>query len=95
MKGGAQARTPGGVVGKPGGPTGGSKQGGSGLHRSRGGSQAGRPDQRGKGAGAPGMPGARGKGEDKERTTGKRPDYLVEDEETWTPQRNVAPRVIE
>ncbi|MFH8745993.1 hypothetical protein ACH4GK_01820 [Streptomyces rimosus] len=95
VKGGAQARTPGGVVGKPGGSTGGSKQGGSGLHRSRGGSQAGRPDQRGKGAGAPGMPGARGKGEGKERTTGKRPDYLVEDEETWTPQRNVAPRVIE
>ncbi|MEV5598975.1 hypothetical protein [Streptomyces sp. NPDC052496] len=94
-RGGAQARTPGGVAGKPGGPTGGTKQGGSGLHRSRGGTQAGRPDQRGKGMGMAGAPGARGKGEDKERTTSKRPDYLVEDEETWTPQRNVAPRVIE
>lgn len=82
---GPQARTRGGLVGKPGGPAGGAKQGGSGLHRSRGGKQA-----------AAGAAGAQGKGKgDKERTTGQRPDYLVEDEETWTPQRNVAPRVIE
>ncbi|MFI0260513.1 hypothetical protein ACH4OW_15930 [Streptomyces sp. NPDC017056] len=92
-RGGAQARTPGGVTGKPGGPAGSAKQGGSGLHRSRGGTQGVRPDQRG--AGMAGAPGSRGKGEDKERTGSKRPDYLVEDEETWTPQRNVAPRVIE
>ncbi|MFI0711967.1 hypothetical protein ACH4SK_15175 [Streptomyces inhibens] len=82
---GAQARTRGGMAGKPGGPAGGAKQGGSGLHRSRGGKQAGM-----------GAPGAKGKDKrEKERTTGQRPDYLVEDEETWTPQRNVAPRVIE
>ncbi|QIK06953.1 hypothetical protein G7Z12_13780 [Streptomyces sp. ID38640] len=82
---GAQARTRGGMVGKPGGPAGGAKQGGSGLHRSRGGQQAGM-----------GAAGAKGKDKkEKERTTGQRPDYLVEDEETWTPQRNVAPRVIE
>lgn len=82
---GAQARTRGGLVGKPGGPAGGAKQGGSGLHRSRGGNQAG-----------VGAAGAKGKDKkDKERSTGQRPDYLVEDEETWTPQRNVAPRVIE
>lgn len=85
-RGGAQARTPGGLVGKPGGPAGGAKQGGSGLHRSRGGMQAA--------AGAAGAKGKDKKG-DQERTTGQRPDYLVEDEETWTPQRNVAPRVIE
>ncbi|MYT11813.1 hypothetical protein YWIDRAFT_01034 [Streptomyces sp. SceaMP-e96] len=84
---GAQARTPGGMVGKPGAPTGGAKQGGSGLHRSRGGAMAGQ--------GMAGAPGAKGNGKEKERTTGQRPDYLIEDEETWTPQRNVAPRVIE
>lgn len=85
---GPQARTRGGLVGKPGGPAGGAKQGGSGLHRSRGGKNAA--------AGAAGAAGAKGKGKgDKERTTGQRPDYLVEDEETWNPQRNVAPRVIE
>ncbi|GAB7031475.1 hypothetical protein AB0G35_08665 [Streptomyces sp. NPDC021749] len=82
---GSQARTRGGLVGKPGGPAGGAKQGGSGLHRSRGGKQAGMM----------GAAGAKGKGKEKERTTGQRPDYLVEDEETWNPQRNVAPRVIE
>ncbi|MGW1375322.1 hypothetical protein ACWD6P_13750 [Streptomyces sp. NPDC002446] len=85
-RGGPQARTRGGVVGKPGGPAGGAKQGGSGLHRSRGGMQAA--------AGAAGAKGKDKKG-DKERTTGQRPDYLVEDEETWASKRNVAPRVIE
>jgi hypothetical protein len=44
-------------------------------------------------AGAPGAHG-RGKG-DGEGREGERPDYLIEDEETWTPERNVAPRVIE
>lgn len=85
-RGGPQARTRGGLVGKPGGPAGGAKQGGAGLHRSRGGNQAGM-------AGAAGAKGKDKKG--KERTTGQRPDYLVEDEETWTPERQVAPRVIE
>lgn len=85
-RGGPQARTRGGLVGKPGGPAGGAKQGGSGLHRSRGGNQAGM-------AGAAGAKGKDKKG--KERTTGQRPDYLVEDEETWTSERQVAPRVIE
>ncbi|PJJ03971.1 hypothetical protein BX264_4373 [Streptomyces sp. 2333.5] len=84
-RGGPQARTRGGLVGKPGGPAGGAKQGGSGLHRSRGGKQAGM-------VGAAGAKG-KGKGDNKER--GQRPDYLVEDEETWTPERQVAPRVIE
>ncbi|MFJ9406238.1 hypothetical protein [Streptomyces sp. NPDC101393] len=82
---GAQARTRGGQVGKPGGPAGGAKQGGAGLHRSRG----------GKNAGMAGAHGTKGKGEEKERNSGKRPDYLVEDEETWASKRNVAPRVIE
>ncbi|MFE0188956.1 hypothetical protein [Streptomyces sp. NPDC059008] len=81
---GPQARTRGGLIGKPGGPAGGAKQGGSGLHRSRGGMQAGAAGAKGK-----------DKKGDKERTTGQRPDYLVEDEETWASKRNVAPRVIE
>ncbi|WP_405743964.1 hypothetical protein OG422_19730 [Streptomyces sp. NBC_01525] len=83
--GGGAARVPGGAKGKPGGPAGGLKQGGAGLHRSRGGAQGG-----------PGMGGAAGKGKKEKKREGKeRPDYLVEDEETWTSQRNVAPRVIE
>ncbi|MGW1839372.1 hypothetical protein [Streptomyces sp. NPDC002067] len=88
-RGGAQARARGGVAGKPGGPAGGKKQGGAGLHRSRGGSQVGKGM-----AGA----GAGGKGKDKRKNEApakQRPDYLVEDEETWNSQRKVAPRVIE
>ncbi|WP_399086863.1 hypothetical protein ACGH2B_09205 [Streptomyces sp. BBFR2] len=76
---------PGAGKGKPGGPAGGLKQGGAGLHRSRGGAQGG-----------PGMAGAAGKGKKEKKREGKeRPDYLVEDEETWASRRNVAPRVIE
>ncbi|MFG2192543.1 hypothetical protein [Streptomyces sp. NPDC048639] len=87
---GGLARQRGGVVGAAkGAGTGG--QGGSGLHRSRGGSQAG------KNTGRPGMgvPGGRGANANDEKERGKRPDYLVEDEETWTPDRNVAPKVVE
>ncbi|MFG2142479.1 WXG100 family type VII secretion target [Streptomyces sp. NPDC048650] len=94
--GGPQARQKGGMVGSPGGKASGGGQGGSGLHRSRGGTEAGsnsggrRPA--GMMGGAHGAPGARGEGS---RSDSGRPDYLVEEEETWTPQRNVAPRVIE
>ena len=42
--------------------------------------------------GAPGAHGGKGEGKGQ---NGQRPDYLVEDEETWTPERNVAPKVIE
>ncbi|UNO39650.1 hypothetical protein [Streptomyces sp. MST-110588] len=94
-RGGALARQKGGVVGTSGGKTGGGAQGGSGLHRSRGGAQAGTAGGNRRPAGMPGAPGAHG-GKGKEKgPNGERPDYLVEDEETWTPQRNVAPRVIE
>ncbi|WP_127357909.1 hypothetical protein [Actinacidiphila soli] len=91
---GALARQKGGVVGAAKGKSGSGAQGGSGLHRSRGGTQAGTGSKSGRGmAGAPGAHG-RGKG-DEEGREGQRPDYLIEDEETWTPERNVAPRVIE
>ncbi|MFF5254390.1 hypothetical protein ACFY4K_20430 [Streptomyces leeuwenhoekii] len=67
--------------------------GGSGLHRSRGATGGASAVRKG---GMVGVPGARnGRPQDEERREGERPDYLVEDEETWTPQTNAAPRVIE
>ncbi|MGD3107985.1 WXG100 family type VII secretion target [Streptomyces sp. YGL11-2] len=94
-KGGALARQKGGVVGGKGGKAGAGGQGGSGLHRSRGGTQKGATGAR-RPAGMAGAHGAHGaKGKDKGNENGQRPDYLVEDEETWTPERNVAPKVIE
>ncbi|QHC25164.1 hypothetical protein [Streptomyces sp. GS7] len=94
--GGAQARQKGGIIGKSGGKTGGGAQGGSGLHRSRGGAQAGSGTGGRRPAGMAGAHGAHGaKGKDSKGQNGERPDYLVEDEETWTPERNIAPKVIE
>lgn len=96
-KGGALARQKGGVIGGKGGKLGAASQGGSGLHRSRGGTQQG--GGAGGGRRPAGMAGAHGahgaKGKDKGGENGQRPDYLVEEEETWTPERNVAPKVIE
>lgn len=95
--GGAQARQKGGIIGSPGGKASSGGQGGAGLHRSRGGTASG--DNSGSGrrpagmmGGAHGAPGARGEGGGGDAS---RPDYLVEDEETWTAKRNVAPPVIE
>ncbi|MFE5741761.1 hypothetical protein [Streptomyces celluloflavus] len=93
--GGAQAKQRGGVVGIPGGKASGGAQGGSSLHRSRGGTAAGTNSGGRRPAGMMGGQGAHGaKGDGKGRDN-SRPDYLVEEEETWTPERNVAPRVIE
>ncbi|WJY41009.1 hypothetical protein QT196_29115 [Streptomyces sp. P9-2B-2] len=94
-KGGGLARQKGGLVGGKGGAVGAGGQGGSGLHRSRGGTQQGAAGGR-RPMGMAGGHGAHGaKGKDKGGEDGQRPDYLVEDEETWTPERNVAPKVIE
>lgn len=94
-KGSALARQKGGVIGGKGGKLGAAGQGGSGLHRSRGGTQQGATGGR-RPAGMGGAHGAHGaKGKDKGGENGQRPDYLVEEEETWTPERNVAPKVIE
>ncbi|MCI3277884.1 hypothetical protein [Streptomyces cylindrosporus] len=83
---GALARARGGVVGAAKG-VGKGAGGGAGLHGSRGGTQAGA-------AGA----GGKGRRSEKEKNQGDRPDYLVEDEETWVSEedrnRNV-PRTIE
>ncbi|CAL9405462.1 hypothetical protein SUDANB6_01545 [Streptomyces sp. enrichment culture] len=92
------ARQPGGVVGgtpRAGTGTGGGRgtAGGSGLHRSRGAAGGASAVRKG---GMVGVPGARtSRPNDEERRGSERPDYLVEDEETWTPQTNAAPRVIE
>ncbi|WP_158894260.1 WXG100 family type VII secretion target [Streptomyces lydicamycinicus] len=95
--GGAQARQKGGIIGSPGGKASGGGQGGSGLHRSRGGTASGANSGSGRRpagmmGGMHGAPGARGEGGGGDAS---RPDYLVEDEETWTAKRNVAPPVIE
>ncbi|MET7478700.1 hypothetical protein ABZT17_30645 [Streptomyces sp. NPDC005648] len=88
---GALARARGGVVGAAKGVGGKGAGGGAGLHGSRGGSQRG---------GMAGAAGATGKGKRSgdENNRGDRPDYLVEDEETWISEedrnRNV-PRTIE
>ncbi|MGP4002270.1 hypothetical protein [Streptomyces sp. 8N706] len=93
--GSSMARRAGGTVGSPGGKSSsGAAQGGSGLHRSRGGSEAGQ-SRGGRGAGMAGAPGAHGANGGRDGQGGQRPDYLTEEEETWLPQRNVAPRVIE
>lgn len=39
-------------------------------------------------------PGGRSGREERDRRGSSRPDYLVEDEETWAPQRDVVPGVI-
>ncbi|WP_404816724.1 hypothetical protein [Streptomyces thermolineatus] len=94
--GGGLARQRGGVIGGP--PRTGAApaaQGGSGLHRSRGGTQAGgQAPGRGMGHMA-GAPGTRRKSDEEKRREGERPDYLVEDEETWESRRDVTPRVID
>ncbi|WP_155057788.1 hypothetical protein [Streptomyces blattellae] len=89
---GALAKSRGGVVGAAKGITGKGAGGGAGLHGSRGGTQ------RGAGAMAGGMGGRNGRRTNDENSQGERPDYLVEDEETWISEedrnRNV-PRTIE
>ncbi|MET7735456.1 hypothetical protein ABZT02_29430 [Streptomyces sp. NPDC005402] len=87
----------GGVVGgtpKSGAGAGRGTAGGSGLHSSRG--AAGKGASAVRKGGVAGAPGSRtGRRKEEEQREGERPDYLVEDEETWTPQTDVAPRVIE
>ncbi|GLP71630.1 hypothetical protein TUSST3_82490 [Streptomyces sp. TUS-ST3] len=87
----------GGVVGgtpKSGAGAGRGTAGGSGLHSSRG--AAGKGASAVRKGGIAGALGTRtGRRKEDEQHEGERPDYLVEDEETWTPQTNVAPRVIE
>ncbi|WP_326572172.1 hypothetical protein OIE69_13170 [Actinacidiphila glaucinigra] len=96
-RGGSLARRGGGVVGAAKGSGSGTRgtPGGSGLHRSRGAAGAGSGGNAGRGANRMMGRGQTDRTEEEERREGERPDYLVEDEETWTPERNNAPRVIE
>ncbi|MGW1257446.1 hypothetical protein ACWD5Q_20245 [Streptomyces sp. NPDC002513] len=85
---GPLARARGGVVGAAKGVTG-KGGGGAGLHGSRGGSR---------GAMGGGTGGRNGRRSEEENSQNERPDYLVEDEETWISEddlnRNV-PRTID
>ncbi|MCU7824578.1 WXG100 family type VII secretion target [Kitasatospora sp. DSM 101779] len=91
--GGSLARRGGGVIGEPGAGGAGRgsfTEGGSGLGRSR-------PGQGAAGAGGQGhgMPGSQaGKKKDK-KDDKRRPDYLVEDEETWASGDRANPNVVE
>jgi hypothetical protein len=88
---GPLARTKGGLIGEAEGRAASETRAGSGLHGSRGGTEEGR-----KAAGLGGAGGAAGKGRDKKKNGSDRPDYLVEDEETWVPERGPTnPRTIE
>ncbi|WP_406259038.1 hypothetical protein [Streptomyces nigra] len=90
---GALAKSRGGVVGAAKGVAGKAAGGGAGLHGSRGGTQRGAMA-----GGAGGIGGRNGRRPGDEDSRGDRPDYLVEDEETWISEedrnRNV-PRTIE
>ncbi|MEU7635040.1 hypothetical protein ACFXPZ_26220 [Streptomyces sp. NPDC059101] len=86
---GAPAARP---TGQATGPAGGNRQGGAGLHRSRGGARATPADPtaaQGKGKGTPADKGGRG------RPGAQRSRYLDEDEIDSPPRRDVPPPVIE
>ncbi|SCK56671.1 hypothetical protein H181DRAFT_05286 [Streptomyces sp. WMMB 714] len=93
---GPLARQRGGVLDTPDQGKGAARQGGAGLHSSRGGAMAG---ERGRNAGGlmgrGAAAGSNARRQQDENSQGERPDYLVEDEETWMPERrDVAPPTI-
>ncbi|MFG3369009.1 translation initiation factor IF-2 [Streptomyces sp. NPDC048156] len=111
-RGGAQGRRVSGATGENGGIVGGRPQqqgrantrsfssGGSGLVRGQGAAAAGTPSEESRGAGQAGRNGMTPHGahpngrHDEDRS--ERPDYLVEDEETWQPDdRGTVPPVID
>ncbi len=92
---GPLARRKGGKLDEPHQMKGGSRPVGQGLHSSRGGSQSG---ERGRNAGMRGAPVSsnNAKRKEDEKNEGQRPDYLVEDEETWMPKRrDVTPPTVD
>ncbi|MER5947726.1 hypothetical protein ABT127_16860 [Streptomyces sp. NPDC001904] len=93
LKGSSLARTKGGAIGKSVVKPGSAQQGGSALR------QKPKTATGGTGAGA-GRNGLAGRGaqtnsKDKKRRDKSRPDYLVEDEQTWANDRTVNPKVVE
>ncbi|OEU85946.1 hypothetical protein DB35_11250 [Streptomyces abyssalis] len=94
---GALAKAKGGVAGAPKGISGGrpATPGGTGLGKGRAGA-SGAAGRGGAGMLGGGVRGTNQRPRDEEGNQGSRPDYLVEDEETWTPEDNRSvPRTIE
>ncbi|GAA3054167.1 hypothetical protein GCM10020229_77330 [Kitasatospora albolonga] len=84
--------TVGGAAGSGAGGRGAFTEGGSGLGRSRGG-QAGGQGAAGQGGGA--VHGANQAAKKKDQKDKRRPDYLVEDEETWATGKPSNPNVVD
>lgn len=92
---GPLARERGGKLDTPKGASASERQGGQGLHSSRGGTQAGQRGRNDMGAMRGGTAG-NARRRDERESEGQRPEYLVEDEETWMPRRrNVAPPTVD
>ncbi|MYW69525.1 hypothetical protein GTY65_36480 [Streptomyces sp. SID8379] len=93
LKGNSLARTKGGEIGKSVVKPGSGQQGGSALRQKPKTATGGT----GKNAGRNGLGGhgAQTNGKDKKRRDNSRPDYLVEDEQTWANDRTVNPKVVE
>ncbi|OEV29797.1 hypothetical protein AN219_14535 [Streptomyces nanshensis] len=92
---GPLARQRGGTLDTPQQGQGAARQGGQGLHSSRGGSMAGERGRGPNGLMGGGVAGNNARRNQDENSQGERPDYLVEDEETWMPKRrDVAPPTI-
>ncbi|SCK20873.1 hypothetical protein [Streptomyces sp. WMMB 322] len=92
---GPLARQRGGTLDTPAQGKGTARQGGQGLHSSRGGTMAGERGRGANGAMRGGIGGNNARRNQGEREQGERPDYLVEDEETWMPKRrDVTPPTI-
>lgn len=93
MKGNSLARTKGGEIGKSVVKPGSGQQGGSALRqkpKTATGGTGTNTGRNGLGHGA-----QTGNGKDKKRRDNSRPDYLVEDEQTWANGRTVNPKVVE
>lgn len=94
LKGNSLARTKGGEIGKSVVKPGSGQQGGSALRQKPKTATGGA----GKNTGRNGLAGhgaQTGKGKDKKGRENARPDYLVEDEETWASNRTVNPKVVD
>ncbi|MGW2344707.1 WXG100 family type VII secretion target [Streptomyces sp. NPDC001661] len=93
LKGNSLARAKGGEIGKSVVKPGSGQQGGSALRQKPKTTTGGT----GKNAGRNGLGGhgAQTGGKDKKRRDNSRPDYLVEDEQTWASDRTVNPKVVE
>ncbi|MFD8565958.1 WXG100 family type VII secretion target [Streptomyces sp. NPDC059639] len=92
-KGNSLARTKGGAIGKSVVKPGSGQQGGSALRQKPKTATGGTGNNAGRNG--LGGRGAQTNGKDKKRRDSARPDYLVEDEETWANDRKVNPKVVE